>query len=358
MFVIKSLATDFSYGKPLVASAKVIQSLGDETIKNLIFKFRQALMPPLGIKVMRDAKGNPVGGKIVSKDVFAPGAMTQGLNGDSFSKLIDHNGVSDSEFKMYEIINGITEQYVGRGKFQQGLEPMGNITATQAIEMQKQAIKMLGLSVLAVIKAKRDLTMMRIYNILTNYLDPTGKVKNPMTGKLENTYRKFSLDDGNIENGKTGSKIISLTDKEMTPDVGDKLLEVEEEMEKRGKTVRYHFVNVNKLREIPMNLYVTVTQKPKDSNALDKVLFTDKLTQTANISSITGKRANPDEVTQEFERIWQSKDWFSQNPEELLAQIQQQEQQMAVGGQSQAGAQMQKGIGQTQRPSVNTMMQP
>jgi hypothetical protein len=215
----------------------------------------------------------------------------------------------------------------------------------------------LGLSVLAVIKAKRDLTMMRIYNILQNYLDPIGKELNPLTQKLENTYRKFTVGEANIENGKSGTKIISLTDKEYTPEASERLMEIEDEMAKRGKTVRYHFVNVKKLREVPMNIYVSVTQKPKDSNALDRIMLTDKLNQTGVVTQLTGKRPNADEVADEFERVWQSKDWFSESPEAMLAQMQQAE-QMAMAGQTEQGAQMQKGMGQPQRPSINTMQQP
>src|SRR5258708_22189216 len=94
MTVLKPMAIDFAYGKPLTASAKTLQALDNETIRNLIRKFRQAIEPPIGVK----------SGRVYPRDIWSPGAMTQGIGDKDFSFLINHQGVTPSELQVYELI--------------------------------------------------------------------------------------------------------------------------------------------------------------------------------------------------------------------------------------------------------------
>lgn len=352
IFNLKGMATDFAYGKPLVASAKVIQAYSDETLRLILRKFQQAIEPPTGVKVMLDQRGNPIAGRVYSKNIWNPGAMTQGASKDNFERLIDHNGVTQSEIAVYNLIDGMVEQFIGRGKLQQGIEPAKNITATQAIEMQKQSLKMLGLSVYALMRAKRDMTMMRVYTILDKYLDPVSKKLNPMTKKVENVYRIFTITDAKLEQGKIGKKIVNLVENNPSSEYMQSVKEEEDKQEMRGERIRYKFLNRNIVKQIPLNFYCSVNQKQRDGSSLDKVLFEDRLNQSADITKLTGKRLNPDGVTEDFERIWGVKDWFQdieQMPNQVPPEI--------MMGQTPQGAQMEKGLqGGTQRPSVNTMV--
>lgn len=349
IFNLKSLATDSAYGKPLVASAKVLQAYGDEALRLIIRKFQQAIEPPSGVQVMVDDRGNPIAGRIYSKDIWNPGAMTQGINKNTFEKLIDHQGVTQGDMAVMTMIDTMVEQFIGRGKLQQGMEPTNKMTATQALEMQRQSLKMLGLSVFALIRAKRDLTLMRTYTILERYMDPIDKKLNPMTKKVENIYRKFNVMDATLEQGKIGKKIISFVENNPTRQDLYRIKEDEDKQEKMGNRVRNKFLNRNLLKQIPLNFYVSVNQKQRDGSSLDKVLFDEKLVQSGNIAKLTGKQVNADEVTEDFERIWGVKDWFQDAP--MPNQI-----MPEMAGQGQIGAQMQGAMNsQKQKPSINTL---
>ena len=344
MFTMKSIATDCSYGKHLVASAKVLQAYGDETLRLIIRKFQQALEPPSGVKVMMDERGNPITGRVYSKDIWNPGAMTQGVGSDTFEKLIDHNGVTNSDMEVYNMIDGMVEQFIGRGKLQQGLEPVKNITATQSIEMQRQAIKMLGLSVFAYMRAKRDMRIMRIYTILEKSLEPISKRKNG--DKIENVYRQFTVFDTALEQGKIGKKIITFVDKNLGQSELEQLKEKEDELDARGERTRFRFINRQLLQQMPLNFYTVVNQKQQDGSSLDKIMFNDRLAQAANIAKLTGKQISGDEVVEDYERTWGVKDWF-QEPE-LPNQMDPALMQGAIGGQL-------EGDVKPQEPSINTL---
>ena len=292
------LISDFVYGKPPLASAKYLQALSDENIRNLVFKFRQAIKPPLGVP----------NGKVYGSDVFAPGSQTQGLVRDNFSKLVDHDGVTPSEFQMFQLITQKTEEFIGAAMIQN--QPgVGNMTATQVLELQKQALKMLGQAVFALRRLKRDATYLRINSILTEYSKPlTETVKG---GKVERTFRTFEVADGRTSNGDMVHKFIMLTDRVLTPDEL-KAVRAEEkrESEKRKKEVRISFVNVELLKKFPILFHVEVNMEQQDSGVLDKAMFQDKLAQAANVAKLTGRQLDQGKPIEDFEETWKARGWF------------------------------------------------
>src|SRR3990167_6495113 len=173
MVGLKPYGYDFSYGKPLTQSAKTLQALDNETIRNLIRKFRQALEPPLGVPK----------GKVYSRDIWNPGAMAQGVKAGDFEKLIDHQGVTQSELAMFDLIEKKTNEFIGTSQTEP-LQGKTSVTATELNLAQKNAIKMLGNSVLAVMRLKERLTLLRVKNALLNYTKPVGKQFDPLEQKI------------------------------------------------------------------------------------------------------------------------------------------------------------------------------
>lgn len=299
MFVVKAINRNFAYGRCLVAQAKTLQALNNESIRLMIRKFRQAIEPPLANS----------SGQVYSKDIWNPGSVVNGVRADQFSPLITHQGVTNSEFSMFDLIEKKVEEFIGASSMQQGL-PGGNMTATQTMELQKQAAKMLGLSVYAVMRMKRDMTFLRIYNILENYLNPIGKEKDVLTGKLRDKFRSFTIGNTEFENGMMGKKVINFSDQDMSMEDRRQLMDYEDTKAKMGQPIRYVNINVNKVREVPIYFYVNVISKDKVGSALKKIMFTDKLNQGTLITNVTGRQFNADKIIDEFEREWNSKDLF------------------------------------------------
>ena len=360
MVGLKPLSRTFAYSKPLTASAKTLQALDNETIRLLIRKFRQALEPPMGTKE----------GKIYSKDIWAAGAITQGVKKGTFEKLIDHTGVTNSEMEMYKLIGNKTEEFIGASDVLQGIS-QDKKTAREVLNQQRQGIKQLGHAVLATMRLKRELTYLRLYNILQNYTPPVRRRVNPLTQKIEDVYRKFTIMDAEFENGKMGKKIVQFMDRDLVPEEEDAIFRFSKQQERAGKPIRIKTLNVKRLREIRTTWFVAVNQREKEGSELQKIMFQDKIGQAVQIAQIAGRPLNGDKIIDDFERTWQTRDLFQRqapvNPtaalpgeeavdpkeaEQLLKQID------ALGKESPAGQDVRNATRRPQRPSLTQVTEP
>ena len=73
-------------------------------LRLMIRKMRQGIEPPM---ISRKKTGG--------KDIWAPGSVVKGMPGD-FERLLDHNGVNQSEFNMFALINKITQEDLSSGQ--------------------------------------------------------------------------------------------------------------------------------------------------------------------------------------------------------------------------------------------------
>lgn len=307
-YTVKSVSRNFLGGRPVTAMAKTMQAISNETLRLFIRKTQQSLEPP---------RATPKGGKIYSKNIYNPGAWTQGLRKDDMVSLIDHQGVTQGEMAMYKIIDDEVEKFIGTPNIAQGLQGSREMSATEVVTLTKQFLKQLGYTVAALMRMKRDLTEMRIYTILDNYLDPVDKKFNPLTKKIDDIYRSFTIENAKFSNNRKGRKIVKIMDRDLTLDEQKQLHKYEEQQSNRGNHIRIKFLNQKKLKNVPIFWYVSTSIQDKEGTALDKLTFQDQLNQATSITQITGKQVNPDIVTQEFERKWKAKDWFNAPPPEL-----------------------------------------
>lgn len=342
MTILKPIASNFAYGKPLTASAKTLQALDDETFRNLVRKFRQAIEPPTGVKA----------GKVYSRDIWNAGSMVQGAMATDFSKLIDHTGVTTSEMEMLKYIENKVSEFIGTISPLPQSGSKGTPTATEIITNQKAIIKMLGLAVLACMRMKRNLTFLRIYNSIETFSEPVGTMIDPETNQMMNVYQKFTLNNASFPSGKSGTKIIQLSAKDMTPEDKRQVWEHERAMShKNGVEYQITSVNIEKLAAIKVYWYVNIVQKERDSSELSKAQNNDMLIQAGNVQKLTGRPLNPDKVVDRFETIWKSKDLFQKNaptPPPVGNEMQ---------GNSQLSEQIKNGpLEAAQTPSLNTLV--
>jgi hypothetical protein len=344
MVVVKSVSRNFAYGKQPLASAKTLQALSDETIRNLVRKMRQAIEPPLGVS----------GGKVYSKDIWSPGAVTQGLGKDAFSKLVDHQGVTTSEFQMFQLIEQKIDEFIGY----KALEVGSRATATQVVALQKENLKSLGLVMLAVVRMKREMAYLRLGTVFEHYLRPVGKTVDPITEEIRNKFRSFTVTNSDLGKGLDGTKMLSLTDRATTPQELQSMFETEKAAASVGKNLRFSIIDVNRLAKVPFSLFVTVNPVDKDSNALDKSMFQERVSQIGEIQQLTQRPVNASKLIEDFERTWKVRGLFEQSP---AGQPPQGQPPAPGGGGSQGpGANLgptfqPRSGGQTARPSINTL---
>ena len=307
-FTLRSVSNDFAYGRSIVASSKSLQALDNEMIRNMVRKFQQSIEPPLAVPR----------GKVYSRRIWDAGAITNGIAPNTFERLTTHDGPTQSEFAMYDLITKKTEEFVGAGNLQQGLTSGDRTTATEVLTLQKQAVENLGLAVMALKRMKRDMTEMRIYTVVDNYLTPQKKAYDPINKAITNIYQKITLNDTLLPNNRKGKKVIQFMERDLQPNEEQELYEYEKNQEEIGNNIRIKFINAKKLAEKIVNWFVVVTQQPEEGSSLDKVIFQDQLAQATAISQLTQTPLNGGKIIEDFERKWRAKDWFQkQAPQQL-----------------------------------------
>ena len=181
---------------------------------------------------------------------------------------------------MFQLITQKAEEFIGAVNLQ--TQPGTNdMTATQVLELQRQAVKMLGQSVLGVMRMKRDATYLRLYTILDEYMRPVGKtVRADENGQeqIVDRYRSFEVENSKNRDGETVKRFIQIINRNLSEEELRGVYEHEKELsQQEGKPVRYSFLNLNVLESIPMEFKVVVTTASRDSSSLDKILFQDRL---------------------------------------------------------------------------------
>lgn len=313
MTILKSLSSKFAYGKPLTASAKTLQGLSDEGIRLTVRKWQQALEPPTAFN----------GEKVPPRDIWDPGSMVSGIGKKNFEKLIDHDGVTQGEFNMLDYIDRKTEEFIGGGgDLGQGLNSGDRTTATESLLQQKNAVKQLGLAVLAVSRLKRDMTELRVYSTLEEHLKPKGRKMDPLSKIITDTYSGFTIENTQLENGQKGTKRIEFMDRDLTGEEKQEVFDEETRLEKAGINFRLKTVNAKTLRNLFINWFVVIHPQEKEGSTLDKIVFQDQLVQGQAISQITQTPLNPKVLQEDFERKWKAKDWFQASAPNQLNQEQ------------------------------------
>lgn len=351
-FVFREMENNLAYGQLFTVNAKVLANIQDEMLRLIIRKWRQSVEPSLIIK----------GKKVLSRDIWNPGAMARGIAKDDVQKLMDSNGITQSEMATLDMISNKIEEEVGVSKLFQGMTDK-RMTATQTLEQMKQAIKAIGVLVLSWMKVIRVMTYLRIYNIIENNTD-TQDVEYE-NGEVKKVFKSFTVQDVKLDDQTNGSMMIDFSDTDLTPEEEEQLNNYEEEEAKKGNYVRYKRINVDKLRQFRLHWFVSVAPQEKESTALQKIMFTDQLNQASAISKLTGRRLAGETAVNNFERIWKAKNFFEKAPAQPIQigpdgqpieNTMPPEMAEAASGMSTTGSEMEAPVSAAaKRPSVNSL---
>src|SRR5690606_18688458 len=127
-------------------------------------------------------------GRVLSRKIFNAGEITNQIDPNKISPIGDNNGVSQSEFAAFEFIKNIVDQKSVSPAFA-GDQTSGRQTATEILELKKQQMMKLGLVIYGIINLEKQLSWLRIYNILTNWTKKQDAKVNELTGQLEDTFK-------------------------------------------------------------------------------------------------------------------------------------------------------------------------
>lgn len=304
----KRMSHHYTLGRSMAASLKYLQALDDETTRNLIRKFRQAVEPPKAVKS---------NAKSYTRDMYVAGSISYGVDADALKSLTKEEGITQGEMVMKQMVRQMIDELAARSDIQSGVTPDKKQTATAVVEQQKQAIKMLGQLVLAYSYLVRQMTENRVFNVIENLSKPDEVTFDPTTEQFVEQFRRFTLKNQPLENGKSGDRVLQMIGRDLTPEEELAIDDWQENEAAEGRPVKLSVLNIKRLRKMAVNWYVTVASKPRDSDDLHKLMFQDKLTQAGAIAQATGKQINSERVIDEFEQVWRADDWFKDDIESV-----------------------------------------
>jgi hypothetical protein len=299
--VPKMMGHHYFYGRPMTASLKYLQALSDESVRNVIRKFRQAISPP---------RATPSNERIYTRDMYDAGTISYGVNVDSLRKLIDHDGVTNAEMGFLSLIKGMQEEASARSDSSIGVTPDKRQTATAALEQKNAAAKMLLQAVVAWEWLIAQAAENRCYNIIESFSRADSKVKDPATGKFVEQFRRFTLKGRPLDNGRSGDRIVQFVGEDLSEEGHRRIADWEEEQAKAGKPAKLSVINIKRLKDMSLNWFFTTTSRPKDNDDLHKAMFQDKLSQAMQVTQSVGRQLDAERVVAEFENTWRADDWF------------------------------------------------
>jgi hypothetical protein len=338
---VEPISKFFAYSKSIPAKTKVDQQVLDEMLKLIILKTQQSFKPPMANNTNR----------VLSKNIWSPGTTHRNIDPTKLVPIITATGVTASEFNAFQFIKNIVDQKSVSPAFA-GENAQGNQTATEVIELKKQQMMKLGLIIWGVMSLERQLSWLRLQNILANWTKPIDQKVDEIRGEIVDVYRTITTSTS-LESGVNGKKIIEFNPEMASMLTPDNIKEEEKFLSESMQTpVRKVYMNPEVLKTVKATWYITITPTEKDTTELQRVLFTQNIKdamvlfgpQSLNIEYIKERFAVL--AKEDPKRFW------SQTPQQPQVST---GQEQAMGGD--IGQQLVQGAMQpAQQPSLNTLL--
>lgn len=256
----------FAYGRSFVSSGDVysLSRQIDEMIRLFVMKTRKSITPPY----------LNLSGKVISRRTLMAGNITSGIPPNALQAIgTESQGVTQGEYQIYkELLDLVDKTTVGPAF--QGQYGGSNTTATEVIEVQRQARLSLGIIITACTLMEVKLTYLRLPLIIANYFTPTAQQLNE-DGKIENRYKALSRET-DIENAGSGVRRVIPTDGELPSKAAVRAMEIMDERE-TGYPSQRIYLSVRGLRAIEVRWRVVVKPQERDKSAYEKLIFRETL---------------------------------------------------------------------------------
>jgi len=280
---------NFAYGKSFTFENKNPVQLLDEMMRLALLKTQKSFLPPY----------LNLSGRVISSNVLMPGKITMGLQANSLVPINDKEtqGVTNAEFNMIQELLRTIDSQTASQTFTGMREEGGNVTATQIVELQRQARIMLGITILSASLLEKKLIDLRLMNILKNWFNPLDKEVDEARQALKERYRITSR-ARTIEGEGTGLRFVVPTEQLPTP---EQIMANEEQLKTQmGIPVRIIALNPKEIEEMKLTWVTTVNPREKKSSELSKLMFRAEMQD----AQLLGLRINPSYVEERFAQTW------------------------------------------------------
>lgn len=297
---LEPINAQFSYGKSLVARIRNKVALMDELLRLAVLKTQKSFMPPY----------INISGRVLSNRVLMPGKISYGIPPNSLVPINDKEaqGMTQAEMAMITEIQTSIDNETTSPLFSGNQPSSGGATATEIVELQRQAKMILGLTIFAMSMLEWKLEWLRLKNLLANWFTAEDEVVDSARGVLKGKYRQTSVDRP-IEGRGQGRRIVIPTKDIPT---GDTIMKTEDALTKeQGMPVQLIFVDPDEVCSAKLIWQIVERPKEKKTSETSKLLFrafiADILPLGPNISYLQEKAAT----------VWEDdpKKLFAPNPQ-------------------------------------------
>lgn len=263
--VFSIISPHFAYGKSFPNLSRLQVAVWDEMLRLMVLKTQKSFKPPLG----------NLTGRVLSSRILMPGVISSGVDPDQI-KLMDpegSKGLTNAEAAALNIIKDNIDQLTVNPTFA-GQAPSGTPTATQIIEVQRQAKLVLGLVVFVCSMLEKKLGELRLMNILEHWFDPVDEEIDHIRNTLVAKFRSFTHKVP-IEGSGYGQRIVRIA---RTPKSAFELFKEEEQVSREtGVATRIIELQPEVIKNAKYRFYIAVVPKEKRSSPTSKLLFREML---------------------------------------------------------------------------------
>jgi hypothetical protein len=280
---------NFAYGRGFIQSVEKTSDLLDEMLRLMVLKTRKSFMPAY----INTSK------RVISARVLQPGNISMGIAADALHQIGDQSeGVTSSEFAVIRELSDRIDRQTVSPQFT-GQQGKSGTTATEVMELQRQAKMTMGLIIFACALLEKKIGYLRLYNILENWYKPIQKIVLSDQPQYRITSRS-----ANIPGAGMGERQVIPMAGEIPTSSAIRAMEINDEAQK-GFPVQKIFMNPEEMRRNIDEWYIVIDPKEKDTSTTDKLMFREMLTDLSNVAVLTGSRPNAEMIEEEFARVFQ-----------------------------------------------------
>lgn len=285
---LEPIHVKFAYGKSLVSRIRNKVALLDEMMRLAVLKTQKSFMPPY----------LNVSGRILSNRVFMPGKITHGVPANTLIPVNekDSNGVTNSELAMIQEIQESINSETTSPTFS-GQQSKGDPTATEIIELQRQAKMVLGLTVFAMTMLEWKLEWLRLQNVLKNWFNEEDKVVDGARGVLKSKFRIVTTERP-VEGEGMGRRMVIPT-KEI-PSTSAIRKSEDALSEEQGVPIRLIFLNPDEIKSSKLIWQIVVKPKERKTSETEKLMFRAYMQDI----QLFGPTVNLENLQEEFASVW------------------------------------------------------
>lgn len=288
----------FAYGRSFVMKVREQSDILDELLRLLIIKTRKSIHPPYA----------NLSHRVISSKVLMPGRITMGIDANALQPIgAESQGATASEYQMFKLLqdkideNTVSKQFTG----QQG---KSGTTAFEVATLQKQAEKLLSLTIFACTMLEMKLGYQRLFNLLENYFDPVDSKYDEARQQIVKRYRTTSRSTSFGKNkGKGVRQVIPTNDLPLPGAIRTQEQYTGGGGQPRSKSglapLKRIYLDPDMLRKARLVWYIDIDTQPKETSNAKKLLFREELADIMALMQM-GAQPNVKELEEQHAIVW------------------------------------------------------